>query len=130
MSRPSKWRRSRYIGSQHDAPCTSVLLKRFAARRRPPPAQRRRRSTIPRCDRLLRLPGAEDPWRRVTHGRSEVTDPWDIVRLNLDARTDGYVGEELYKAPGFGSGVTLESADFLLGVHPGASWAGSRRARC
>ncbi len=55
---------------------------------------------------------------RATQGRSEITDPWDIVRLNLDIRTDGYVGEELYKAPGFGSGVTLESADLLLRFSP------------
>jgi len=55
---------------------------------------------------------------RATQGRSEITDPWDIVRLNLDTRTDGYVGEELYKAPGFGSGVTLESADLLLRFSP------------
>jgi fermentation-respiration switch protein FrsA (DUF1100 family) len=40
------------------------------------------------------------------------------VRLNLDRRTDGYVGAELYKAPGFGTGVTLESADFLLRFSP------------
>jgi hypothetical protein len=40
------------------------------------------------------------------------------VRLNLDDRTDGYVTEELYKAPGFGTGVTLESADFLLRSAP------------
>jgi len=55
---------------------------------------------------------------RANRGRSEITDPWDIVRLNLDTRTDGYVGEELYKAPGFGSGVTLESADLLLRFSP------------
>ena len=55
---------------------------------------------------------------RANQGRSEITDPWDIVRLNLDIRTDGYVGEELYKAPGFGSGVTLESADLLLRFSP------------
>lgn len=59
-----------------------------------------------------------DRGRRATQGRSEITDPWDIVRLNLDSRTDGYVGEELYKAPGFGSGVTLESADLLLRFSP------------
>lgn len=59
-----------------------------------------------------------DRGHRSTHGRSEIADPWDIVRLNLDDRTDGYVGEELYKAPGFGSGVTLESADFLLRFCP------------
>lgn len=55
---------------------------------------------------------------RTAHGRSEIADPWDIVRLNLDHRTDGYVGEELYKAPGFGTGVTLESADSLLRFSP------------
>ena len=42
----------------------------------------------------------------------------DIVRLDLDTRTDGYVSEELYKAPGFGSGVNLESADMLLRFSP------------
>lgn len=55
---------------------------------------------------------------RTAQGRSEIADPWDIVRLNLDHRTDGYVGDELYKAPGFGTGVTLESADFLLRFSP------------
>lgn len=59
-----------------------------------------------------------DRGQRAIQGRSEITDPWDIVRLNLDTRTDGYVGEELYKAPGFGSGVTLESADLLLRFSP------------
>lgn len=59
-----------------------------------------------------------DRANRTSLGRSEITDPWDIVRLNLDGETDGYVGEELYKAPGFGSGVTLESADFLLRFSP------------
>ena len=55
---------------------------------------------------------------RTTMGRSEITSPWDIVRLDLDDRTDGYVGEELYKAPGFGAGVNLESADYLLRFSP------------
>jgi len=59
-----------------------------------------------------------DRKRRTATGRSEITNPWDIVRLNLDARTSGYVGEELYKTPDFGSGVTLESADFLLRFSP------------
>ncbi|WP_037345530.1 alpha/beta hydrolase [Sciscionella sediminilitoris] len=59
-----------------------------------------------------------DRGRRASTGRSELADPWDIVRLNLDDRTDGYVGAELYKTPGFGSGVTLESADFLLRFAP------------
>lgn len=59
-----------------------------------------------------------DRERRATLGRSEVTSPWDIVRLDLDHRTDGYVGEELYRAPGFGAGVNLESADYLLRFRP------------
>ncbi|MGH3493136.1 MAG: alpha/beta hydrolase [Sciscionella sp.] len=74
----------------------------------------------------------EDSWRslldrveadrghRTVQGRSEITSPWDIVRLNLDTATDGYVGAELYKAPGFGAGVTLESADRLLRFCPQA----------
>lgn len=63
-----------------------------------------------------RLPG--DRARRARLGRSEITDPWDIVRLDLDAKTDDYVGEELYRAAGFGSGVTLESAEYLLRFEP------------
>lgn len=55
---------------------------------------------------------------RASRGRSEITSPWDIVRLDLDERTDGYVDEHLYRAPGFGSGVTLESADYLLRFEP------------
>jgi alpha-beta hydrolase superfamily lysophospholipase len=69
-------------------------------------------------DSLLKRVDA-DRERRVTTGRSEITSPWDIVRLDLDTRTDGYVGEELYKASGFGSGITLESADYLLRFAPG-----------
>jgi alpha-beta hydrolase superfamily lysophospholipase len=59
-----------------------------------------------------------DRGARTTSGRSEITSPWDIVRLDLDTRTDDYVGEELYKAPGFGAGVNLESADYLLRFFP------------
>lgn len=59
-----------------------------------------------------------DRVKRSSAGRSEVADPWDIVRLDLDDRTDDYVGAELYRAPGFGTGVTLESADFLLRFSP------------
>lgn len=59
-----------------------------------------------------------DRGRRTELGRSEITSPWDIVRLDLDNSTDGYVGEELYRAPGFGSGVTLESAEMLLRFSP------------
>ncbi|MBQ6644289.1 MAG: helix-turn-helix domain-containing protein [Saccharopolyspora sp.] len=61
-----------------------------------------------------------DRARRTELGRSEITSPWDIVRLDLDDNTDGYVGTELYRAPGFGSGVTLESADMLLRFSPEA----------
>ncbi|MGH3803692.1 MAG: alpha/beta hydrolase, partial [Pseudonocardiaceae bacterium] len=59
-----------------------------------------------------------DRGHRTERGRSEITSPWDIVRLDLDGQTDTYVGDELYKAPGFGSGVTLESADYLLRFKP------------
>lgn len=59
-----------------------------------------------------------DRVHRTSLGRSEMTSPWDVVRLDLDDRTDRYVGDELYKAPGFGCGVTLESADFLLRFSP------------
>jgi fermentation-respiration switch protein FrsA (DUF1100 family) len=55
------------------------------------------------------------PARAVT-GRSEIVHPFDIVRL--DGVTAGYVDGELYKAAGFGSGVTLESADYLLRFRP------------
>ncbi|MGH3321566.1 MAG: alpha/beta hydrolase [Streptosporangiaceae bacterium] len=61
---------------------------------------------------------AADRGRRARLGRSEVTSPWDIVRLDLDTATDGYVDTELYRAPGFGAGVTLESADRLLRFSP------------
>lgn len=61
---------------------------------------------------------AADRGRRTELGRSEITSPWDIVRLDRDGTTDGYVGEELYKAPGFGAGVSLESADLLLRFSP------------
>lgn len=62
----------------------------------------------------------QDRGRRAELGRSEITSPWDIVRLDLDAKTEGYVHVELYQAPGFGSGVTLESAEMLLRFHPEA----------
>lgn len=59
-----------------------------------------------------------DRVRRATGGRSELIDPWDLVRLDLDPHTYAHVGTELYKAPGFGSQVTLESADALLRFSP------------
>lgn len=63
-----------------------------------------------------RLPA--DRALRTSTGRSEIADPWDIVRLDLDLKTDDYVDEVLYRAPGFGSGVTLESAEYLLRFEP------------
>jgi uncharacterized protein len=59
-----------------------------------------------------------DRRRRARLGRSEITSPWDIVRLDLDERTSPYVLDELYKAPGYGSGVTLQSAELLLRFSP------------
>ena len=59
-----------------------------------------------------------DRGRRATIGRSEITSPWDIVRLDLDSQTSDHVMAELYKAAGYGSGVTLESADLLLRFSP------------
>ncbi|MGH3666225.1 MAG: alpha/beta hydrolase [Egibacteraceae bacterium] len=66
-------------------------------------------------DRLRRRI-ADDRRRRVRTGRSEIVAPFEIVRL--DAVTRGYVEAELYKTPGFGTGVTLESADALLRFRP------------
>ena len=71
-----------------------------------------------------------DRGRRARMGRSEITDPWDIVRLDRDTRTDGYVGAELYKAPGFGSRVNLGSADLLLRFSPRPWCTGSPGDRC
>ncbi|RZQ60827.1 alpha/beta hydrolase [Amycolatopsis suaedae] len=65
---------------------------------------------------LERIDG--DRGRRAELGRSEITSPWDIVRLDRDTGTDGYVSSELYRAPGFGSGVSLESGDLLLRFRP------------
>ena len=59
-----------------------------------------------------------DRIRRAAQGRSEITSPWDIVRLDLDERTSPYVLDELYQAPGYGSGVTLQSAELLLRFSP------------
>lgn len=59
-----------------------------------------------------------DRGRRAATSRSELTSPWDIVRLDRDTDTDSYVGSELYRAPGFGYEVSLESADRLLRFRP------------
>lgn len=66
-------------------------------------------------ERLLARIAADRPQAAVT-GRSEIVHPFDIVAL--DRVTKGYVDDELYKAAGFGSGVTLESADALLRFRP------------
>ncbi|MBJ7602817.1 MAG: alpha/beta hydrolase [Candidatus Dormibacteraeota bacterium] len=80
--------------------------------------------------RSLRFMHDEQSWRRlleqvdadrrerVGRGRSQVVHPFDIVRLDLDEQTSEYVGEELYRFAGFGSGATLESADHLLRFRP------------
>ncbi|MDQ3402747.1 MAG: alpha/beta fold hydrolase [Actinomycetota bacterium] len=67
--------------------------------------------------RLLRRVRADRATRSVT-GRSEITSPSDIIRLDRDPRTDGDLDEQLYQANGFGPGVTLESADHLLRFRP------------
>jgi alpha-beta hydrolase superfamily lysophospholipase len=58
----------------------------------------------------------EDRRRKAVTGRSQIVHPFDIVRL--DRVTDVYVQDELTKAAGFGSGVTLESADYLFRFRP------------
>lgn len=59
-----------------------------------------------------------DRGQRAPTSRSEITSPWDVVRLDYDSATDDYVGSQLYQAPGFGYGVSLESADMLLRFRP------------
>jgi pimeloyl-ACP methyl ester carboxylesterase len=53
---------------------------------------------------------------RALEGRSELVHPFDIVRL--DSLTKQYVDAELYPEPGFGSEVSLESADLLFRFRP------------
>jgi hypothetical protein len=55
---------------------------------------------------------AEDRLHRACSGRSRLVPPFHA--LPMDEITTGYVDDELYKAPGFGSAVTLEAIDFLL----------------
>ena len=57
-----------------------------------------------------------DRRRRVLEGDSELVHPFDIVRL--DSLTKEYVDAELYPEPGFGSEVSLESADLLFRFRP------------
>lgn len=59
---------------------------------------------------------AEDRRHRALNGHSQLVHPFEVVRL--DTVTKGYVDEELYKAAGFGSDVTLEAAECLLRFHP------------
>ena len=54
--------------------------------------------------------------RRAVEGVSELVHPFDIVRLDRVTKT--YVDDELYREDGFGSEVSLESADFLLRFRP------------
>jgi len=69
-------------------------------------------------DRLQR-DVAQDRSDRVVAGRSRAVSPFHIVRLDLDPATDGYVGLELYKTPGYASAdITLESADAYLRFSP------------
>lgn len=59
---------------------------------------------------------ARDRRRRAEGKRSEQVPPFDVVRL--DRVTLGYVKEELTQHPGFGSPVSLESAEQLLHFRP------------
>ncbi|HEV2033606.1 MAG TPA: alpha/beta hydrolase [Candidatus Dormibacteraeota bacterium] len=57
-----------------------------------------------------------DRRRRGLEGKSELLHPFDIVRL--DSATKVYVDAELYPEPGFGSEVSVESADLLFRFRP------------
>jgi uncharacterized protein len=57
-----------------------------------------------------------DRHRRALDGKSQLVHPFDIVRL--DTLTKEYVDAELYPEPGFGSEVSLESADLLFRFRP------------
>lgn len=63
------------------------------------------------CERI-----EADRRRRAKTGRSQIVDAFEIVPL--DESTRGYVGTRLYPVPGYETGVTLESADFLLRFRP------------
>lgn len=58
----------------------------------------------------------DDRRRRALDGKSELVHPFEIVKL--DSATQVYVDAELYPEPGFGSQVSLESADFLFRFRP------------
>jgi pimeloyl-ACP methyl ester carboxylesterase len=55
---------------------------------------------------------AQDRLGRALSGRSRLVAPFKV--LPMDETTTGYVEEELYKAPGFGSQVSLEAVEHLL----------------
>jgi len=55
---------------------------------------------------------ADDRLHRACYGRSRLVPPFWV--LPMDEITTEYVDDELYKAPGFGSPVTLEAVDFLF----------------
>ncbi len=59
---------------------------------------------------------AEDRARRAVEGASRLVPTFDVVRL--DEVTRRYVDEELYREPGFGADVTLESTELLLRFRP------------
>ncbi|MGI8606097.1 MAG: alpha/beta hydrolase [Gaiellaceae bacterium] len=59
---------------------------------------------------------AADRAARGAPGASELVPPFEIVRL--DRVTRGYVVDELARYPGFGTQVTLESAELLLSFRP------------
>ena len=58
----------------------------------------------------------DDRRSRAVAGRSVLVHPFEAVRL--DAATRGYVDDELYKAAGFGSDVTLEAVEALMRFRP------------
>src|SRR5699024_3646623 len=60
----------------------------------------------------------QDRGHRACHGRSMTISPWDLVRLGNDTPVSSYVSQELYRAHGFGSWITLESADYVLRFSP------------
>jgi pimeloyl-ACP methyl ester carboxylesterase len=59
---------------------------------------------------------AEDRKRRALKGESKLIHPFEVVRL--DEVTRSYVEGELYQFEGYGSKVSLESADYLLRFRP------------
>ena len=59
---------------------------------------------------------AADRARRAVEGASRLVPTFDVVRL--DEVTRRYVDEELYREPGFGADVTLESTELLFRFRP------------